>query len=40
MGTAIQSGEMFADVRANRPEKFGPTKLEDFAKVFAVVYKA
>jgi uncharacterized protein YbjT (DUF2867 family) len=40
MGTAIQSGQMFADVQANRPEKFGPTKLEDFAKVFAVVYKA
>jgi len=38
MGHAIRTGAMFADYQANRPQQFGKTKLEDFAKVFAAVY--
>jgi nucleoside-diphosphate-sugar epimerase len=37
MGTAIRSGEMFADYYKHKVE-LGPTKLEDFAKEFAGVY--
>jgi uncharacterized protein YbjT (DUF2867 family) len=40
MGQALRSGEMEADYKANRPEKLGKTKLEDFAKKFASVYQA
>jgi uncharacterized protein YbjT (DUF2867 family) len=39
MGTAIDSGIMFADYFKNRP-KLGKIKLEDFAKKFAQIYKA
>jgi len=39
MGSAIRSGEMFADYNQHKPE-FGPTKLEDFAKEFAAAYAA
>ena len=39
MGTAIRSGEMFADYKKHKVE-LGPTKLEDFAKEFAGVYAA
>jgi len=37
MGTAIRSGEMFADYKKHKPA-LSPTKLEDFAKKFAAVY--
>jgi len=37
MGTAVRSGEMFADYKKHKVE-FGPTKLEDFAKEFAGAY--
>ena len=39
MGTAVRSGEMFADYKKHKVE-LGPTKLEDFAKEFAGAYKA
>lgn len=39
MGTAIRSGEMFADYLKHKPA-LSPTKLEDFAKEFAVAYSA
>jgi uncharacterized protein YbjT (DUF2867 family) len=39
MGTAIRSGEMFADYKKHKPA-LSPTKLEDFAKEFAGVYAA
>jgi uncharacterized protein YbjT (DUF2867 family) len=38
MGSAMRSGEMAADYHANRPQKFGGTKLDAFAPVFAAVY--
>jgi len=37
MGTAIRSGEMFADYRKH-PVTLSKTKLEDFAKEFAAAY--
>jgi uncharacterized protein YbjT (DUF2867 family) len=39
MGKAVRSGEMFADYRKHTVTK-GKTKLEDFAKDFAVAYNA
>lgn len=39
MGAAIRSGIFFEDYNRNQPEQLGKTKLEDFAKVFATVYK-
>ncbi len=38
MGSAIRSGEMFADYKKNKPA-LAKTKLEDFAKEFAIAYK-
>lgn len=38
MGSAIRSGEMFAEYRADPPQSMGKTKLEDFAHFFADVY--
>ena len=40
MGHAMHDGSMFEDYWKHRPEKFGTTKLEDFAKTFAAVYNA
>jgi len=37
MGSAIRSGEMFAEYRQNKPS-FSKIKLEDFAKEFAQVF--
>jgi uncharacterized protein YbjT (DUF2867 family) len=39
MGQALRSGLMTEDYWKHRPEAFGKTRLEDFAKVFAAVYK-
>jgi len=39
MGTAIRSGEMFADYKKHKLA-LSPTKLEDFAKEFAGAYSA
>jgi uncharacterized protein YbjT (DUF2867 family) len=39
MGRAMRTGIMWEDFYKNRPAKFGKTKLEDFAKIFAGVYK-
>ncbi len=39
MGHAIQSGKMLEDYWKNHPDKLGKTKLEDFAKTFATVYR-
>ncbi len=39
MGKAMRTGIMWEDFQKNRPAKFGKTKLEDFAKIFATVYK-
>ena len=39
MGTSIRSGKMFEDYRKN-PTAVSKTKLEDFAKEFAVAYNA
>lgn len=39
MGSAIRSGEMFADYKKH-PVQLSPTKLEDFIKEFAVAYTA
>ena len=38
MGSAMRSGEMQSDYMKHRPETFGKTKLETFAKTFASVY--
>ncbi len=40
MGHAIESGILFEDFNQHRPEVWGATKLEDFAKEFAAVYKS
>ena len=40
MGASIRSGKMFEDYWKNHPSQLGKTKLEDFAKTFAVVYNA
>lgn len=40
MGGAMRSGKMWEDYLQHRPKMFGKTKLEDFARDFAAVYKA
>jgi nucleoside-diphosphate-sugar epimerase len=40
MGNAVKSGILFEDFNQHRPEVWGTTKLEDFAKEFATVYKS
>lgn len=39
MGNAIGSGILFEDFNQHKPEVWGSTKLTDFAKEFAAVYK-
>lgn len=39
MGNAINSGILFEDFNQHQPEVWGSTKLTDFAKEFAAVYK-
>jgi uncharacterized protein YbjT (DUF2867 family) len=40
MGKAMNSGILFEDFNRHRPRVWGSTKLEDFAKEFAAVYKS
>lgn len=40
MGNAIDTGILFENFHKNRPDALGSTKLADFAKEFATVYKA
>lgn len=40
MGAAIRIGKMLEDFLQHRPQSFGKTKLEDFAKEFAGAYQA
>jgi len=40
MGNAINSGIVFEDFNQHKPEAWGTTKLVDFAKEFAAVYKS
>jgi len=40
MGTAINSGILFEDFNQHRPDVWGSTKLGDFVKEFAAVYKS
>lgn len=40
MGDALQKGIFMEDYNRHRPERFGETKLEDFAAVFAKAYQA
>lgn len=40
MGNAINSGILFDDFNRHQPEVWGSTKLPDFAKEFAAVYKS
>ncbi|MCU7552829.1 NAD(P)H-binding protein [Chitinophagaceae bacterium LB-8] len=40
MGSAMRTGKMWEDFLQHRPQQFGETKLEDFAKEFAAVYNA
>lgn len=40
MGHAMRTGVMSEDYLKNRPQQFGKTKLEDFAKQFAGAYSA
>ncbi len=40
MGTAINSGILFEDFNEHRPDVWGSTKLVDFVKEFAAVYKS
>jgi uncharacterized protein YbjT (DUF2867 family) len=40
MGNAINSGILFEDFDQHKPEVWGTTKLVDFAKEFAAVYKS
>jgi uncharacterized protein YbjT (DUF2867 family) len=39
MGVAMRTGKMWEDFLHHRPQSFGKTKLEDFAKDFAAAYK-
>ena len=39
MGKAMRTGIIWEDFHKHRPTKFGKTKLEDFAKMFAGAYK-
>lgn len=40
LGHAMRTGQLMEDYSKNRPQQFGNTKLEDFAKEFAAVYNA
>ena len=40
MGTAINSGILFEDFNQHKPDVWGSTKLGDFVKEFAAVYKS
>ena len=40
MGASMRSGKMAEDYNKNRPQGYGKTKLEDFAKEFAGAYSA
>jgi len=40
MGNAINSGILFEDFDQHKPEVWGTTRLVDFAKEFAAVYKS
>lgn len=40
MGQAMRSGKMWEDFPNHRPQQFGKTRLEDFAKDFAAAYNA
>lgn len=40
MGHSLRTGKMSEDYEKNRPQAFGKTKLEDFAKEFAAAYNA
>jgi uncharacterized protein YbjT (DUF2867 family) len=40
MGHAMHDGSMFEDYWKHHPGRFGQTKLEDFAKVFAAAYNS
>ena len=39
MGAGLRSGSAYEDLENHLPEKWGSTKLEDFANVFAAVYR-
>jgi hypothetical protein len=40
MGMAIESGVLFEDFEAQKPQELGSTKLTDFVKEFAAIYNA
>ena len=40
MRAAMRNAKMWEDFLHHRPQTYGTTKLEDFAKDFAAVYKA
>ena len=40
MGHAISSGILFEDFNRHKPDVWGSTKLVDFAKEFAAIYKS
>jgi hypothetical protein len=40
MGSAIGSGIFFEDFNQHKPDVWGSTKLVDFVKEFAAVYKS
>jgi uncharacterized protein YbjT (DUF2867 family) len=40
MGSAIRTGKMWEDFLNHRPQQFGKTRLEDFAKDFSAAYNA
>lgn len=40
MGNAMRTGKMAEDFEKNRPQSFGKTKLEQFARAFAGAYNA
>ena len=40
MGNAVDSGILFEDFNRHKPEVWGTTKLLDFAREFAAVYKS
>jgi hypothetical protein len=40
MGAAMRTGKMWEDILHHRPQFFGKTKLEHFARDFAAAYKA
>lgn len=40
MGTAIESGVLFEDFEAHKPQELGSTKLTDFVNEFAAIYNS